>query len=235
MKKMIKKNTNLQSKSEFLKNLDTNVEKPRGVVNYLNFQIKTLDNIRYYFENEAILKVRSITDIDNNKIVKEMINSGDLEYIGRGILIDTSWAQNDFLIRQLVLKTGIYSGSTALYLWGLSDEYPYQSYMTFKRGYKLPNRLKEWTDGVVVRQSNPDILNSFVEKKSVEGTKYQIELYSKERALVDVLKEGISSDVINTAYRRYLKSDKAGVNKLLLTAKKLGSFEKVRNRLEIMI
>lgn len=226
---MLKRNENFQSNS------DVSKDKPRGVVSYLNFRIKTLDNIRDYFENEAILKVRSITDIENNKILKEMIDSGDLEYIGRGILVDTSWAQNDFLIRQLILKTGIYSGSTALYLWGLSDEYPYQSYMNFKRGYKLPTRFQEWTDGVVVRQNNPDILNSFVEQKSVDGTGYQIELYSKERALVDVLKEGTSSDVINIAYRRYLKNNKAGVNKLLLTAKKLGSFEKVRNRLEIMI
>jgi hypothetical protein len=226
---MLKRNENFQSNS------DVSKDKPRGVVSYLNFRIKTLDNIRDYFENEAILKVRSITDIENNKILKEMIDSGDLEYIGRGVLVDTSWAQNDFLIRQLILKSGIYSGSTALYLWGLSDEYPYQSYMNFKRGYKLPIRFKEWTDGVVVRQNNSDILNSFVEQKSVDGTGYKIELYSKERALVDVLKEGTSSDVINIAYRRYLKNNKAGVNKLLLTAKKLGSFEKVRNRLEIMI
>ena len=220
---------------DILKENDSNIKRQHGVINYLDFKIKIYHELKRYFEDEAIINDSNISEIENSKVIQDMISSGILEYIGRGILVDSSWNPNDFLLRQLVLKQGIYSGSTALYLWGLSDEYPYKSFMTFKRGYRLPSTMQEWTEGIVVKQVSDDVLNMFVEKMDVSGTQQKINIYSKERVLVDVLREPVSTDVINTAYRRYLKDSKVGVNRLMLVAKKMGAFEKVRNRLEIMI
>jgi len=220
---------------DILKENNSNIKRQHGAVNYLDYQVKIYHELKRYFENEAIINDSNISEIENNKVIREMISYGVLEYIGRGILVDSSWNPNDFLLRQLVLKQGIYSGSTALYLWGLSDEYPYKSFMTFKRGYRLPSTMQEWTEGIIVKQASDDVLNMFVEKMDVSGTRQKINIYSKERALIDVLREPVGTDVINTAYRRYLKDSKVGVNKLMFTAEKLGALEKVRNRLEIMI
>jgi len=220
---------------DILKENDSNIKRQHGVINYLDFKIKIYHELKRYFEDEAIINDSNISEIENSKVIQDMISSGILEYIGRGILVDSSWNPNDFLLRQLVLKQGIYSGSTALYLWGLSDEYPYKSFMTFKRGYRLPSTMQEWTEGIVVKQVSDDVLNMFVEKMDVSVTQQKINIYSKERVLVDVLREPVSTDVINTAYRRYLKDSKVGVNRLMLVAKKMGDFEKVRNSLEIMI
>ncbi|MFC6176243.1 hypothetical protein ACFQAV_05295 [Companilactobacillus huachuanensis] len=230
-----KDSTGRSAIQDILKEDDSNIKRQHGTVDYLDYRIQIYHELKRYFENEAIINDSNISEIENNKVIKEMISYGVLEYIGRGILVDLAWSPNDFLLRQLVLKQGIYSGSTALYLWGLSDEYPYKSFMTFKRGYRLPSTMQEWTKGIIVKQVSNDVLNMFVEKMDVSGTQQKINIYSKERALIDVLREPVGTDVINTAYKRYLKDSKIGVNKLMLAAKKLGALEKVRSRLEIMI
>lgn len=214
--------------------------KNKGATNYLKHQTKLTQQLTDYFEKEAILNTAQLTHAQLKQFgatIEAMCKSGSLERIGHDLLIDVAWSPDDFLIRQLILKQGIYFGPTALYLWGLSDQYPYKFYMSFKRGYKLPKSLTPWTQQIVVKQTNANQLNELVQEKEVAGTQYKIRLYSPERTLVDVLREPYASNIelVNTAYKRYLAQSKNNVSRLLLVAQKMNAIKRVSQRLEIML
>ena len=111
--------------------------------------------------------------------------------------------------------------------------------MTFKRGYRLPTTksLHKWTENVVVRQNTTDNLDDAVMHLNVARTNQKIRLYSRERTLVEILREpyALNNEVVNTAYRRYLDSPDGNASLLLMTAKQMGALKKVRQRLEIML
>lgn len=185
------------------------------------------------FNNDSILVTDGLTK-DQMVLIKEMTANGSLLKITNRIFVDSEWSLNDFLLRQLVLKQGIYSGVTALYLWGLTDEFPYELSMTFRMGYRLPRTYGRWTDNVIARQTQPSDLNKNVSLLAVDGTNYKIKLYSRERTLVDILREPylIGDDLIEIAYKRYLDSKGADKNFLLEIAYSMGLLNKVRMRLE---
>lgn len=210
-------------------------------VQFLRKKHQTLEELSHFFESESIfVKTKDAQkQPEINKLISEMEKAGALESLVRGVFIDTTWSPNDFLIRQLMLKQGIYSGPTALYLWELSNQYPYKVYMTFKRGYRLPTTksLQKWTESVVVRQNTTDNLDDAVMHLDVARTNQKIRLYSRERTLVEILREpyALNNEVVNTAYRRYLDSPDGNASLLLMTAKQMGALKKVRQRLEIML
>ncbi|WCG35291.1 type IV toxin-antitoxin system AbiEi family antitoxin domain-containing protein [Companilactobacillus farciminis] len=203
---------------------------------YQSKQLEELATINSKLEQDNILLVSDINEYQS-LYVQSLIKSNFLEYASNDILINSDWIPNDFLLRQMILGQGIYSGPTALYLWGLSDEFPYYIYMTFKMGYRLPKTYAKWTENVFTRQINRKNLQNFVNEISVRGTHNKIKLYSKERTLVEILREPYSLDInlVNTAYRRYLKSVNNDTNVLLKTAKSMGNFQRVLTRLELIL
>lgn len=229
-----------RSKKEYRQSIEkSNVTS--GVSSYMKHKISVMKEIADFFSKEAILDGASLSDVIQSDpvakltLIQEMLNNGALRAIGRDIIVDSAWVPNDFLVRQLLLRQGVYSGQTALYLWELSDQFPYKVYMTFRRGYKLPKSLDKWSGNVVVRQGNTKTLDEFVCSMDVSGTKRQIKLYSKERALVEILRDATNKEIVNAAYKRYLNSKDRNVGRLLLTASKLGSLGMVKDRLEIML
>lgn len=185
------------------------------------------------FNNDSVLVTDGLTR-DQMILIKEMAANSSLLKITNRIFVDSEGPLNDFLLRQLVLKQGIYSGITALYLWGLTDEFPYELSMTFRMGYRLPKTYGRWTDNVISRQTQLSDLNKNVSFLAVDGTNYKIKLYSRERTLVDILREPylIGDDLIDIAYKRYLNSKEADKNYLLEIAYDMGLLNKVRMRLE---
>lgn len=208
---------------------------------YLRGRLKALQELDTYFQRDAILdcaNFESQAPTIVTSLVKDMVRAKALESLGPHLVIDSGWSPNDFLMRQLLLGQGIYSGPTALYLWGLSDQYPYQVYMTFKSGYRLPQKLHaKWAVNVVARQVTQQKLGEFVSEIPVDGTQKQIQVYSRERTLVEVLRKPYSGDteMINTAYKRYLKDYRSGVNQLLLVAQEFNMGERVSELLEVML
>lgn len=200
-------------------------------IELLNKKIKTMDKVIDEMKNESII-IMNGTSKERKSIIKELAKNKTLIKITNQIYVDVNWSINDFLLRQLILKQGIYSGITALYLWNLTDEYPYRIHMTFKMGYRLPQSYFEWTENVQAHQIKKNQLNDNTTFQSVEGTNYKIKLYNRERTLVDILKDPVEENIVNVAYRRYLQSDTADKNKLLEIAYSMGSLKKVKSRLE---
>jgi len=89
----------------------------------------------------------------------------------------------------------------------------------------------------VARQVTQQKLGEFVSEIPVDGTQKQIQVYSRERTLVEVLRKPYSGDteMINTAYKRYLKDYRSGVNQLLLVAQEFNMGERVSELLEVML
>ena len=211
-----------------------NEERIKKSVEFLTDKAAPTNNLIAKLKGDSVLDLNDLND-EQQKILLSMIQSNMLTDIGRGIVIDNEWSPNDFLLRQLVLKQGIYSGNTALYLWNLSDQFPYTVDMTFKTGYKLPISLEKWTKNINVRQVNKSRIDLFIDQLPVPGTERKISLYSPERCLVESL-HSQSNGFGNTAvFKDYLATPAGNANKLLLVAKKLGNFKKVRQILEILL
>lgn len=204
--------------------------KNKQSVDFLFERQKEIDNLIESLNNDSVLILNKPTKLQKS-FLNDLTSANKLTKITNNIYIDPEWTMNYFLIRQLVLKQGIYSGMTALYLWDLTDEFQYDVTMTFRLGYRLPKSYGEFTNNVKAHQLKSDLLNSNISELDVPGSHYKIKLFSKERTLIDILKEPIGEDTIDTAYRRYLKSDDADRNELLEIAYDLGQIKKVKARL----
>lgn len=214
----------------------TGIKIDKAFSDFKNKQLNSLQEINNKLEKDNILLKGDINEYQK-LYVQSLIDSGSLEYASGKVIINSDWIPNDFLLRQLTLGQGIYSGPTALYLWGLSDEFPYTVYMTFKMGYKLPRTYTEWSSNVSPRQVNKQYLKDQISELKVEGTEYRISLFSMEKTLVEILREPyvLDTNLVNTAYKRYLKIVNKDTNKLLRIAKEMRSINKVVNRLEPLL
>jgi len=208
----------------------------KQVREYLNQQYVIVKDLNKKLSADSIIQMDLMSD-QEKLYLKDLLKKGYLVQESPRLLIDPDWNINDFLIRQLVLNQGIYSAFTALYLWELIDDYPYQIYMTFKMGYKLPKTYGNWVENVQPRQIDSKTLNVDVEELDVQGTNHKIKLYSKERTLVEVLREPYSLNIesVNTAFNRYLRSDEGSRSKLLEKAYQMGNLDKMQKRLELMV
>ncbi|WP_137625435.1 type IV toxin-antitoxin system AbiEi family antitoxin domain-containing protein [Lactiplantibacillus pingfangensis] len=207
----------------------------------LQARITPLKFLEEEFERNAIID----TDLFEvqlkkaiNPVLTDLVRKGLVENPVSNLFFSSEWSPNDFLLRQLILKQGVYSGETALYLWELSDQYPYRVEMTFKRGYKLPKRLPDkWASKLVIKQTAQDTIAQSVRELAVSGTNYTIKLYSPERALVELLQGGNNMDMthVSAVYKRYLKKSNKNVTKLLSTAYKTGKQKQVRKLIEVLL
>jgi len=168
-----------------------------AIVKYLNNQNEAIVKLKESLNSETIIRMDAMGETEK-KYLKELVKKGLLTQETPKILVDSDWNPNDFLIRQLILNQGIYSAFTALYLWELIDDFPYQIYMTFKMGYKLPKSYGHWINNIKVKQVNKNDLDKDVEELTVQGTKHTIKLYSQERTLVEVLREPYSFNIEKT-------------------------------------
>ncbi|BDZ31424.1 hypothetical protein RA086_09410 [Lactiplantibacillus sp. WILCCON 0030] len=212
-----------------------------GLYHELRARIVPLKFLEEEFQQNAIIDI-DLLGGPLKKAVKPILNSlvrkGLLENPISNLFISSEWSPNDFLIRQLILKQGVYSGETALYLWELSDQFPYRVEMTFKRGYKLPKRLPaKWSKNLVVRQTYGNNIEPYTRELGVSGTKYTIKLYSPERALIELLQGGNDLDMgqVSAIYKRYLNKTNKNVTKLLSIASKNGMQNQVRQLLEVLL
>jgi len=203
-------------------------------VEFLRKKISPMSSLISMLDSDSILDVKDLNS-EQQKIINSMIQENLLIDIGRGIVTDSDWSPNDFLLRQLVLKQGIYSGNTALYLWELSDQFPYTVDMTFKTGYKLPASLSKWTNNVNVRQVSKSKVDLFVTELAVSGTNKKIKIYTPERCLIESIQSSAAILDVNTAIKNYLSMPSGNANKLLMVAKKLGNYKKIRQILEILL
>lgn len=199
-----------------------------------NNGLTALENM---FAVDDLVSASELTDRQIG-ILQDFSIAGVVENIDDRVFIKRDYEANDFLVRQLVIGTGIYALTTALFLWGLTDTYPDMIYMVVKQGYKLPtNKYGYWTQNVKAKQMRAPFFSEDIEELTVVGTQKKIQLYSKERTLVDIVRRKgvVPQEVINQAYRRYIKSDDKNLTKLLLVAKRMHAETQVKAIMGVLL
>ena len=145
----------------------------------------------------------------------------------------SSAEQSDILDLQNRFKRGIYSHSTALFLWGLSEVTALPFHMTFPFGYNLTNAK---ATGLSCSQSSNGLYElGICEIKLSNGKRYFV--YSPEKTLCDIVRKGSNVDkkIVASSYRKYSKWKYKDLNKLEIYAEKLHVGKKIKTYLEILL
>lgn len=185
-------------------------------------------------KNNGIITVKIAEDngIHRSRL-SEAAAAGTLVRVAPGIYqIADSW-EDEYAITQLRFPQGIFSHGTALYLHDLTDRTPAQLMMTFPRSY---NATAARTAGVIVKTCSSQVLNlGRTSLTSPIGNK--VNAYDVERTLCDMLRGQIAVDtqIVNPAFKAYMRFPGKSVHKLLTYAKQLGVEKKVRNYLEVLL
>lgn len=165
--------------------------------------------------------------------LSDMVRSGELERIQRGVycLVD-SW-EDEYLAAQLRFPRGVFSHETALYLHNYTDRTPFRLTVTLPRSYKATELRRA---GMEVRTCASDVLGLGVTTvKTIYGN--EVRAYDLERTLCDMVRGRAVVDVqvINPAMRAYVQSTGRNVQKLLSYARALGVEKKIRSYIEVLL
>ncbi|WP_233335799.1 hypothetical protein [Lactobacillus sp. W8093] len=184
-------------------------------------------------QNNYVLSRKQLTKKNySGQQIKSYIRDNMLILIDKGIYGSPNHLEDAFYTIQLRLKKGIISLNSALYLFGLSDRVPDKIDLTFPRGYKN-SKLKEQ---IVSHQQVPQMYNLGIEiVKTPAGN--NVRVYSIDRTMAEILRpqNHIDPEIINKAYKQYLKQPNKNIAKLLYFARKFKIVKKVQEYLEILL
>ncbi|AEG41631.1 type IV toxin-antitoxin system AbiEi family antitoxin domain-containing protein [Lactobacillus kefiranofaciens] len=172
----------------------------------------------------------------NNNISSYNINlalkSGLLERTRSGIYQKSNTTEDIFYSLQQKYKRGVYSLETALYLWDLSDQYPFSLDMTFPRGYNHANLDLDINAHYQIKTLQ-DI--RITETKSFNGN--TIRVYSPERTLAEVLRtiNMVDVEIVTNAYKTWAKRNEKNINALMDFAEKFKVMDKANSYLEVLL
>ena len=165
--------------------------------------------------------------------ISDMVKSGELERVQRGVYCLADVWEDEFLSAQLRFPKGTFSDGTALYLHGYTDRTPFQLTMTFPRSYRA---TKAREAGVEVRTCADDVLElGLATVKTSYGN--DVRAYGLERTLCDIVRgqRVVDVQVVNPAMKQYVRSNNKDIQKLLGHARALGVERKIRNYLEVLL
>ena len=165
--------------------------------------------------------------------ISDMVKTGDLERVQRGVYCLAGAWEDEFLAAQLRFPKGILSDGTALYLHGYADRVPFQLTMTFPRSY---GATKAREAGIEVRTCADEVLGlGLTAIRTPYGN--EVSAYDLERTLCDIVRgrRVVDVQVVNPAMKQYARSGGKDVQKLLDYAQALGVEKKIRNYLEVLL
>lgn len=184
-------------------------------------------------QNNGTLTRKALSE---NKIssytINQAIENGQLEKVRPGIYVATNSTEDIFYSLQQKYKKGIYSLETALYLWNLSDQYPFTLDMTFPRGYHNSDLDFEITPHI---QAQKLFSQGITKAKSFNGN--TIRLYSIERTLAEIIRpiNAVDIEIITNAYKTWAHKRHKNINDLLHYAQIFKVTNKVNNYLEVLL
>lgn len=184
--------------------------------------------------NNGIVTTTQITEAGiPRRCLSDMIKSGTLSRIERGIYALPEVWEDEFFIMQYRFSKGIFSNETALYLHGMTDRTPIHYTMTFPFSYNTGNVKKR---GIIAKISTIETYNlGTITVTSPSGN--QIKVYDIERTLCDIVKTRHKADiqVINQAMKTYASSKNKDIAKLMNYAEKLRVKPKVLKYMEVLL
>ena len=185
-------------------------------------------------ENNGYVTTKQVKDANINTVeLTRLVEQNKLERITRGYYAIPNSFCDDYYKYQLKSKNCIFSHSTALYFYDLSDRTPLYFDMTVPVGYS----------GSLSKDKNVTL--HYVKKELLElglttvespfGMKLRI--YDLERTICDIVKyrKHMDKEIFTKALKRYSKLKQKNLLKLMKYAKKLNVDKKVLEYMEVLL
>ena len=185
-------------------------------------------------ENNGYITTKQVRDANIKTIeLTRLVEQNKLERITRGYYAITNSFCDDYYKYQLKSKNCIFSHSTALYFYDLSDRTPLYFDMTVPVGYS--GGLSK-NKNIVLHYVKKDFLElGLTTIESPFGMKLRV--YDLERTICDIVKyrKHMEKEIFTTALKRYSKLKEKDLLKLMKYAKKLNIDKKVIEYMEVLL
>ena len=185
-------------------------------------------------ENNGYITTKQVRDANIKTIeLTRLVEQNKLERITRGYYAITNSFCDDYYKYQLKSKNCIFSHSTALYFYDLSDRTPLYFDMTVPVGYN--GSLSKDKNVVLHYVKKENIELGLVEIESPFGMK--LRCYDRERTICDIIKykNHMDKEIFVKALKRYSNSKQKDLVKLMRYTKKLNIEKKVIEYMEILL
>lgn len=175
-------------------------------------------------------------DVTNNNISRtyltKLVKENKIEGVSRGIYIKKNELTDEFIILQSKSKNAIYSNTTALYLYGLSNRILIKYDITINSGY---NGSLQKNDDVNLFYIKKELLNLGVTNYKLSSGNI-IKVYDLDKTICDIIKnkKKIDAELFNKAIRGYFYSKEKNTLKSYEYAKKMNIYDKIRNTFEVL-
>ena len=190
--------------------------------------------IKIATENNGYITTKQVRDANIKTIeLTRLVEQNKLERITRGYYAITNSFCDDYYKYQLKSKNCIFSHSTALYFYDLSDRTPLYFDMTVPVGYS--GGLSK-NKNIVLHYVKKDFLElGLTTIESPFGMKLRV--YDLERTICDIVKyrKHMDKEIFTTALKRYSKLKEKDLLKLMKYAKKLNIDKKVIEYMEVLL
>lgn len=194
----------------------------------MEYENKILD----LFKN-GYLTTREVNDNNIPRVyLTKLIKENKIVRVSRGMYTQKNILPDEFVVLQSKSKYAIYSNTTALYLYGLSNRIPIKYDITIKNGYKGSLQNKENVNLFYIKNELLDL--GAINYKLNSGN--IIRVYDLERTICDIIKNKrkIDGEIFNKAIREYFYSKNKNTFKLYEYAKKMNIYNKVRDTFEVL-
>lgn len=159
-----------------------------------------------------------------------LTKSGYLKRISRGVYTNKDGAPDSYYKFQHKYSKAIFSGISALFILGVTDEIPTIDEVTVYRGYKF-NKKPENT---IIKYVSKDYYDmGIIETRTMFNN--IVKIYCYEKIVCDLLlrRDEIDSEIFVKAIKSYLKYPKGNEYLLFKLASKLKILDKVKEVVEL--
>jgi predicted transcriptional regulator of viral defense system len=165
--------------------------------------------------------------------LSSLVKSGKLTRAARGIYTLPWIFDDDYFNLQTRYSKGIFSGTTALFLFNLTDRTPERPEMTFPLRYNV-SALKN--QNVVCKRTKLPWYELGITAVRTPGGN-TVCSYNIERTLCELLRRGGNADIqiVTDAFKRYVKLKDKDVHRLSEYAKTMRVEEKTRSYMEVLL
>ena len=194
----------------------------------MEYENKILNLIKNGYLNTKDVVINNIPRTYLTKLIKD----NKIERVSRGVYIKKNDLVDEFVILQSKSKNAIYSNTTALYLYGLSNRIPIKYDITINNGY---NGSLQKNSDVNLFYTKKELLDLGVSNYKLDSGNV-IRVYDLDKTISDIIKnkKRIDAELFNRAIREYFYSKNKNTLKLYEYAKKMNIYNKVRDTFEIL-
>ena len=186
------------------------------------------------YNNNGYLMTKQVKNAGINTMeLTRLVKQNKLERISRGYYALVNIFCDDYYKYQLKSKNCVFSHTTALYLYDLSDRTPLYFDMTVPVGYNGSLRQDK---NVVLHYVKREFLDlGLTTIESPFGMK--IRVYDMERTICDIIKarNHMDKEIFSKALWQYSKMKNKDLLKLMKYAKKLNIEKKVTEYMEVLL